>query len=662
MIKKKNLICFLVVAVLLIALIVETVIIFNKANDTSSFKLESNYSEILSVDFDEDEYFVTTNDGKIVNYDEDGIKWKLQLTDKVAEISNMYDKVAVSYVSERRVDVIAKGSAKTDTEDAKPAKVISSFDIPYEVVGIATDNSGMFVAAKKSGLKGSIVYYYNNLSTTNVTSCSFPSEILQICVDPVTEVLYGITADYNLYTFTKENEKLTAECFGSIKYEPLSMAMAGESLYVADMEGNVYIFTDKVPEYGWATGQSACAFDVNYYTGYAAVANINGSVTIVELATGEMRKISAPTEISSISVSDEGVIAMSEHRSFNTSFFTISNVDNVSTMKVLRWVCIALVVLIAVFLVCLGFTLTEKNAVKLVAFGKKVALNLRKSGKSYALILPTFVLLIVFSYLPAVKGLIQSFYDFVPGVYSRFVGFDNIVAVFKDPWFTGGIKNMLIFLVADLAKALIPAVCIAEVIFATNSKKMQYWERVLLYIPGLLPGVASMLIWTKGVYGDMGLLNSLVTLFGGEKINWIGNPQTSLLSLILTGFPWVGQYILFYGALMGIPPSYREAAKLDGCSWLRTVFTIDLPLIRPQLKYVFITTFIASLQDFGRVYVMIGATPTEETVVPALQMYLTLVKGDAYGKASAMGLILFIVIFSISLVLNRKSKKDVDVV
>lgn len=94
-----------------------------------------------------------------------------------------------------------------------------------------------------------------------------------------------------------------------------------------------------------------------------------------------------------------------------------------------------------------------------------------KSWKSYAFVLPTFVLLGMFMYVPTVWGLILSFFDYVPGVYSRPVGFENFIAVLKDPFFTGGIGNMLIFLVTDLFKALIPAVLIAEFILALNSKK-----------------------------------------------------------------------------------------------------------------------------------------------------------------------------------------------
>lgn len=72
----------------------------------------------------------------------------------------------------------------------------------------------------------------------------------------------------------------------------------------------------------------------------------------------------------------------------------------------------------------------------------------------------------------------------------------------------------------------------------------------------------------------------------------------------MMGFPFVGSYLIFYGGMMNIPDSYYEAAELEGCGPWKRLFTIDIPLIRPQIKYVFITIFIASVQNFGRTYMV----------------------------------------------------------
>lgn len=288
--------------------------------------------------------------------------------------------------------------------------------------------------------------------------------------------------------------------------------------------------------------------------------------------------------------------------------------------------------------------LSEKREARYQLFAVHFSVRFRQYFKSYMFLLPTFVMLVMFMYVPTVWSLFLSFFDYTPGVYTRFVGFENFVSALSDPFFIGSVGNMLLFLVTDILKALIPAILIAECIFSLNSMRAQYWIRVLLYVPAVLPGVAVLLIWTKGVYGDVGLLNSILALFGAEPLDWMGNAKTSMLSLILIGFPWAGQYILFYGALMSVPDSLKESARLDGCNWLQGIWYVDLPMIAPQIKYVFIITFINSIQDFGRIYLTTGQT--EATNIPVLQMYMILNSGNSYGKAAAMGVLLFFVVFA----------------
>lgn len=83
-------------------------------------------------------------------------------------------------------------------------------------------------------------------------------------------------------------------------------------------------------------------------------------------------------------------------------------------------------------------------------------------------------------------------------------------------------------------------------------------------------------------------------------------------------------------------------------------------MIRPQLKYVFIITFINSIQDFGRIYMTTGQK--KETNIPALQMYMTLNSGNGYGKAAAMGMLIFIVIFAATLFNFRANKKSTEII
>lgn len=618
---------------------------FVVSSKTSGFSLPEKNMKVISVQSEDDVSYISTDDLRLVCANGSEIQWEAALADRTSDVVVTSEYVVAGYVSERKVDVF----------DKENGEKLNTLEIPYPVLSLDADDANVYVAAKKGGLKGSEIYHFTDYAQEKEgVSLSLSNVIGDVKIHPQSKVLYGVSTDYNIFTFENASGALVSERFASVPYEPLALGFSGGELIVADTTGYINVFSGNSLERSVNTGMTLCAFAANDTSETVVAANVSGKAAIVNVNTGKVTKISAPTEVQSISVSDSGVIALSEYRGFRTQFYDIDRIGTLLFFGWAKYVGLALTVLSIPVAVAGWFAMGDKRRVTLQKGLRRLKVGFRKSWKSYTFILPTFVLLGLFMYVPAVWGLILSFFDYVPGVYTRPVGFANFVAVLKDPFFTGGIGNMLIFLVTDLIKALVPAVLIAELILALNSKKAQYWVRVLIYIPGILPGVAVLLIWTKGIYGDMGLLNSIVELFGGRGTDWLGNDKTALMSLVMIGLPWVGQYILFYGALMSVPESYKESAKLDGCSWLKSILYIDFPMIRPQLKYVFIITFITSIQDFGRVYMTTGQTSA--TNIPALQMYMTLNSGSGYGRAAAMGMLLFIIVFGATLV-NLKAQK-----
>lgn len=618
---------------------------FVVSSKTSGFSLPEKNIKVISVQSEDDVSYISTDDLRLVCANGSEIQWEAALADRTSDVVVTSEYVVAGYVSERKVDVF----------DKENGEKLNTLEIPYPVLSLDADDANVYVAAKKGGLKGSEIYHFTDYAQEKEgVSLSLSNVIGDVKIHPQSKVLYGVSTDYNIFTFENASGALVSERFASVPYEPLALGFSGGELIVADTTGYINVFSGNSLERSVNTGMTLCAFAANDTSETVVAANVSGKAAIVNVNTGKVTKISAPTEVQSISVSDSGVIALSEYRGFRTQFYDLDRIGTLLFFGWAKYVGLALTVLSIPVAVAGWFAVGDKRRVTLQKGLRRLKVGFRKSWKSYTFILPTFVLLGLFMYVPAVWGLILSFFDYVPGVYTRPVGFANFVAVLKDPFFTGGIGNMLIFLVTDLIKALVPAVLIAELILALNSKKAQYWVRVLIYIPGILPGVAVLLIWTKGIYGDMGLLNSIVELFGGRGTDWLGNDKTALMSLVMIGLPWVGQYILFYGALMSVPESYKESAKLDGCSWLKSILYIDFPMIRPQLKYVFIITFITSIQDFGRVYMTTGQTSA--TNIPALQMYMTLNSGSGYGRAAAMGMLLFIIVFGATLV-NLKAQK-----
>lgn len=643
MLSKKRIIIFILSVLCFVITVSFVAASFVLADKTTDFVVPQGVSNILTLQKKDGDTYISTDNNELFRFDGTEEKWKAETQERTSDVIVTEDTVVVSYVSARDVDVF----------DRENGDKIATVSVPYSVSAIAVHGKTLFLAARRGGLRGSNIYRYSDYTDASAfITETFSDIITDIAVNPE-GVLYAVSSSYYLYKFEKDN--LNYINFGAVRFEPLAIGFAAGKLLVADTVGNVSIFENDVLTEEKDIGMTICAFGTNNEEGLAVVANISGSMAVVNVNDGSVRKFSAPTEVQFISVSENGFISLSEYRSFTTRNYDADKISAARVFYYIKWLAIALTVPAVIFLVVASFKLSVRGERGVKEFWVKFKTAARKSWKSLAFILPTFVLLGTFMYVPAIWGLCLSFFDHVPGVYSRFVGFDNFKAVLSDPWFTNGIGNMLILLVTDLVKAIIPALFIAELIIALKSQKSQYWIRVLIYIPGILPGVAVLLIWTNGIYGDNGLINSILDLFGAAHVDWLGNSDTSLASLIMIGLPWVGQYILFYGALMSIPSAYKEAAKLDGCNWFMRIIYVDIPMIMPQLKYVFIISFINSIQDFGRIYMTTGQT--EATNIPALQMYMTMNSGSGYGRAAAMGMLLFIVVFGATLI-NFRARKS----
>lgn len=389
-------------------------------------------------------------------------------------------------------------------------------------------------------------------------------------------------------------------------------------------------------------------------------AGMDGAFLLYDLETGassQFRLVSKPTRAA---ISDLGTV-MVNRPEYPFYYCDSANAARLQFASRTQAIWIVFLILSVPCCVCATLALTERGKKKVKWFFHR----LWRSKKSYLFLAPTFLLLLAFSYYPLVWGFVIAFQHYVPGVEATFLEqpFGNFVEVFQNTAFWGGVKNMLIFLVTDILKALIPPLIMAEIIQSVMSKRSSYWAKLVMFIPGIVPGVASLLLWTDGILGAGGVLNQILGALGMEEfqgsVSLLQRQSTSMFGLIFIGFPWVGSYLIFAGALMGVPNSIFEAAELDGCGFFRRVLMMDIPMISPQMKYIFVTSFIASVQDFGRIY--LTTEGQYGTNIPAFELYQNIVTYRNYGVASAMGIILFLFIFAMTLVNMRMQTAKAEV-
>ncbi len=532
----------------------------------------------------------------------------------------------------------------------------------YPVVGIAVSEEHNVLAAisTMNSLNKNRIDIFRDLSRPR-ESISFTTEgkPLFVAINETNGKIYYANSNYRIFECDESAEKSKQIAKINFNIAGFGFTESGDMI-CCDMKGRVYFFryeNGKFEENGTLElKQEVYAFGSNPASRYSVAATKkNRAVLIDAVEQSVVGKCKIFPETSKVSISRDNNIALVQSLNKMAVMFNADDVPVMSLWNALFYVFLPLLVICVIVTVMASVGMTEKGRGKLLRLKEGFITAIKRHKKSYLFLLPTFALLIVFNYFPVIWSFKLAFSDYQPGVYDRFVGFANFISIAHNDYFLSSISNMLVFLVTDLIKALIPPILFAELIHALRSERGKYVIRLLMFVPGILPGIAGILIWQQGILGTDGLINVFLEGIGLSSWtrDWLGDPSTALMSLVFIGFPYIGAYLLFYGALLSVPPSLIEASKIDGCGWWRRIISIDLPMIAAQIKYVFITSFIGSVQDFGRVYLTTKGGPGDATYIPALEMYLNISLMNNYGAAAAMGLLLFVVIFIATIFLLR---------
>ena len=269
---------------------------------------------------------------------------------------------------------------------------------------------------------------------------------------------------------------------------------------------------------------------------------------------------------------------------------------------------------------------------------------------SYLLILPTLAFLLIFNYYPAFSGLYHAFTDWNPGARTEWVGLSNFRFLLEDRFFLSGFRNAGILVVVSVLKTMTLPLLVAEFIFNLRNRFSQYWFRTLFVVPIVLPAVVEILVWNNIYDPSIGLLNESLKLVGLDSLTrvWYGDASVALGSIIFIGVPWVNAFalLIFYGGLISISNEIVDASLVDGASTWRRFWSIDLPLLMGQIKLLLILNFINAVQTFELVFLTTGGGPGAATYTPALELYYMAMRMDRMGVASAIGMILFIIILA----------------
>lgn len=261
---------------------------------------------------------------------------------------------------------------------------------------------------------------------------------------------------------------------------------------------------------------------------------------------------------------------------------------------------------------------------------------------------PFLVIFAIFFIYPFFSGIIQSFLN----KRGEFVGFQNYKNILFSQDFTyradffRGLKNTLIFVVFSVPLLIVIPLFIA-ILIDIQPKGYKFF-RALLFMPTVFSISSVILMWKRVLEVETGFINGVLKFLNLSQINFLGSQPWAWISLLLVTVWWtMGTNIVILGAgLKNIDKSVYEAASIDGASYIRTVFSITLPLLVGQLIVVLIMTLLASFNVYGQSALLTSGGPERST-----QVLLMVILDNLYDRpyvAAAMSLMLGAVMIVIS--------------
>lgn len=285
--------------------------------------------------------------------------------------------------------------------------------------------------------------------------------------------------------------------------------------------------------------------------------------------------------------------------------------------------------------------------------------KLNKDGLWAILFLaPAVIGLCAFTIYPLLESLRISFTSWDLFSDKVFVGLKNYIDLFQDPTGLKVFRNTIVFTLLAVPIQIVISFFLAV---ALNQKiRGIRFFRGAYFLPAIASMVSISIVWQWLFNTDFGIVNYVVKAFGGSPVPWLTSTKYSLWTIIIVSC-WKGMgynMMIFLAGLQGVPSTYYEAAEVDGCTGLSRLVKIVIPLIKPTTLYVSITCVINSMQVFDQVMIITGGGPARSSSVLVQYLYENAFDYYKMGYASAIGWVMAIFIFILSVIQFRAMSSD----
>ena len=290
----------------------------------------------------------------------------------------------------------------------------------------------------------------------------------------------------------------------------------------------------------------------------------------------------------------------------------------------------------------------------------------QKQNKGWLYLLPAILFLGVFMVYPLFDVFVYSFeegYNFASQTYLG-TGLYNYSYILHDPYFLLAVKNTFILVVITVPLSTALALLIS--VGLNSIKALRDLLQTIYFLPyvtnTLAVGLVFMILFKKTAYSD-GLVNLLISFFGGNPVDFIEGPYWAKMFVLCLYTVWVVlpfKILILTGALASIDQTYYNAARVDGTSRLRTFTRITLPMISPMIFYLVITGFIGAFKAYSDAVALFGTDLNAAEMNTIVGYVYDMLYGDSGGYpsyASAAAVILFAIVLTITcanLLVSRK--------
>ena len=267
----------------------------------------------------------------------------------------------------------------------------------------------------------------------------------------------------------------------------------------------------------------------------------------------------------------------------------------------------------------------------------------------YLFILPAGIVLLIFFFIPFFQTIGLSFFDYSNSIYlPKFSGIQNYLEIIKNPVFYKVMWNTILYLVVAVPILVIFPLFLAILINQKIRGITLY--KILIYLPVIVSIVVAAIAF-KWLYAQEGILNYFMQLLHLAPIGWLTDPKYAIYSVIIvTVWKGIGYYMMIYlASLMSVPKELYEACDIDGANFWQKHLTVTVPHLMPTIALVSTISSISAMKIFAEIYVMTKGGPLNSTKTIVYYIYEKAFENLDLGYASAMAVILLIIVMIFSL-------------